>query len=101
MDDAKLKLTLTRPVQGDWQPNDKIVVTSTDYLPEHSELAEILSVEGATVTLKEPLKFTHNTTQYDVGARIGPSNFRTRSRRRMAASPRCWTRPRPAPPSPC
>ena len=64
-------------MQGDWQPNDEIVVTSTDYLPEHSELAEILSVEGATVTLKKPLKFTHNTTQYDVGARIGESDFRT------------------------
>ena len=30
-------LTLDRSVEGDWQPGDKIVVTTTDYLPSHSE----------------------------------------------------------------
>jgi hypothetical protein len=71
------KLTLTHAVQDDWKPDDEIVVTSTDYLPEHSEVAKIASVDGATVTLNKPLEFTHNTTEYDVGANIGASTFRT------------------------
>ena len=35
-------LVVDRPV--DWQPGDRIVVTTTDYLPGHSELLQIQSV---------------------------------------------------------
>ena len=36
---------------ADWGENDKIVVTSTDYLPAHSEQLTIASVTGSTVKL--------------------------------------------------
>jgi hypothetical protein len=73
-------LTLDRAVQGDWQPGDEVVVTSTDYLPEHSELGRIASVSGTdSITLTAPLAYQHNSTSYDVGAKIGsaPTSFST------------------------
>jgi len=35
------KLTVSGSVQGNWQAGDEIVVTTTDYFPEHSELRQI------------------------------------------------------------
>ena len=64
-------LTLDRSVSKDWGAGDQIVVTSTDYSPEHSEVATIASVDGATVTLNAPLKYTHSATKYPVGLKIG------------------------------
>lgn len=39
------KLFLDRKVDPDWEPGDRIVVTTTDYLPGHSEQLEICSVD--------------------------------------------------------
>jgi cell migration-inducing and hyaluronan-binding protein len=52
-------LTLDRPVEHDWQPGDKIVVTTTDYLPSHSEELTIATVSGKTVTVVDGVKWDH------------------------------------------
>ncbi|MEO6828578.1 MAG: chitobiase/beta-hexosaminidase C-terminal domain-containing protein [Acidobacteriaceae bacterium] len=69
-----------RPVPM-WGSGDHIVLTSTDYLPSHSEEVVIDSVmsdsTGTKVTLKDPLQFPHNGTTYDfssVPATSGPQN---------------------------
>ena len=43
----------------DWRAGDKLVVASTDFDPNHAEVATISAVSGATVTLAEPLGFSH------------------------------------------
>ena len=70
-------LVLDRAV--DWQPNDQVVVTTTDYLPRHSELMTIQSVSttkaSTTLTLTQGLAYAHNGTTYDlkgVPVGIGP-----------------------------
>jgi hypothetical protein len=77
-------LTLDRAV--DWQgrpdPNvegggDQIVLTSTDYLPGHSEQLTIKSVssDGKTITLEKGAAYPHARAQVDLGgvpAGIGP-----------------------------
>jgi len=58
------ELVLNRKV--DWEPGDKIVVTTTDYLPGHSEELTIdgISFDGKTVTVKEPAKYFHSGRAY-------------------------------------
>ncbi len=73
-------MTLDRGVSGDWQANDEVVVTSTDYFPEHSELRTIAKVDGRdSITLTHGLAYAHNSKAYDVAAKIGSSAtaFRT------------------------
>jgi cell migration-inducing and hyaluronan-binding protein len=78
-------LTLARPVrgQGDWQPGDEIVVTTTDYFPEHSELRMIAPPDtnqaSEVVKVTTPLVYEHSSTPYDVGTKIGADKtaFRT------------------------
>jgi len=55
-------LVMDRPV--DWQVGDKIVVTTTDYLPSHSELHEIRTIKTddnqSVITTVDPLQYLHN-----------------------------------------
>jgi hypothetical protein len=44
---------------SDWQQNDYIVVTSTDYLPGHAEQLQVSSVSGSTVNLVAPVMIPH------------------------------------------
>ncbi len=62
-DDQKT-LTLERPV--DWVKGDRIVVTTTDYLPGHSEEREIsgISKDGKTIALTTPLLYKHNRENF-------------------------------------
>ena len=57
-----------RPVPT-WGNNDHIVLTSTDYLPSHSEEVVIASVgsdsEGTLITLQDATKYPHFGTAYD------------------------------------
>jgi hypothetical protein len=57
-----------RPVPT-WSAGDHIVLTSTDYLPGHSEEVVISGVSsdanGTLITLKNAVKFPHNGTAYD------------------------------------
>jgi hypothetical protein len=46
-------------VNGDWQAGDKIVVTTTDYLPGHSEELTIDTVDKTKITLKDAVKWDH------------------------------------------
>jgi hypothetical protein len=77
-------LVVDRPV--DWQPGDRIVVTTTDYLPGHSELLQIQSVgtdlRTIAFTTVAPtcsdggggVCWAHNGEQYDlsmVPSRLG------------------------------
>jgi hypothetical protein len=61
-------LVLDRVVN--WQPGDQIVVTTTDYLPGHSEQLTInsISVSGSstTITVQENLSFPHNGQVVDL-----------------------------------
>ena len=61
-------LALDRAV--DWQPGDQIVVTTTDYLPGHSEQLTIASVGagGTSVTVSQGVKYIHNGQRYDLSA---------------------------------
>lgn len=69
-------LTLDRPV--DWEVGDRIVVTTTDYLPGHSEQLTIAGIgaDRQTIAIHEPLAHRHNGQRYDlsrVPARLGLS----------------------------
>ncbi len=69
-------LTVASPV--DWQAGDHIVVTTTDYLANHSEELIICSVSGSTIsfdaainsatpcTTPAGVKWTHNGEQYSL-----------------------------------
>ena len=65
-------LTLGRSVAGDWTAGDKIVVTTTDFFPDHSEVLTIKSVaeDGLAITVEEPIKYDHNATAYQIGAKL-------------------------------
>ncbi|MGH7933352.1 MAG: hypothetical protein ACREQN_09305, partial [Candidatus Binataceae bacterium] len=60
-------LIVSAPVKT-WQANDFIIVTTTDYLPGHTELRQIKSVssDGLTITLTNGLTFPHNASVYDL-----------------------------------
>jgi G8 domain len=71
--------TLTVEVPGgrtlDWESEDKIVLTTTDYLPGHSEELTIDTITGNTITVKEPLKYDHNGVKYDMSRVPGGSDL--------------------------
>ncbi|KJE90907.1 hypothetical protein CAOG_08583 [Capsaspora owczarzaki ATCC 30864] len=52
-------ITLDRPVR--WRQGDKIILTTTDWYPSHTETAELAAdvVDSATVTLVAPLAYNH------------------------------------------
>lgn len=57
-------ITLAKPV--DWAPESEIVITTTDYIPGHSEQRKIASIspDGLTITLDRPLEHAHNGERY-------------------------------------
>lgn len=67
---------------GAWEPGDDIVVTTTDYLPGHSEKLKIASVSydsgtnRSTITLDTlngaNVQWTHNGSQYDLTSVMPP-----------------------------
>ena len=65
-------LTLDRVV--DWKNGDQIVVTTTDYLPGHSEQLTVTSntVMGtySVIGFKETLQYPHNGQQYPIAATV-------------------------------
>lgn len=70
-------LLLDRAV--DWQPGDQIVVTTTDYLPGHSEQLTIDSISASgsstTIHVREALRYPHNGQVVDLTglpAGVGP-----------------------------
>jgi hypothetical protein len=75
-------LTVASPV--DWQSGDHVVVTTTDYLPNHSEELVICSVSGSTISFTANLtaapgtcpaqgvQWTHNGDQFPLTNRASP-----------------------------
>lgn len=70
-------LTIDRLVN--WQPGDQIAITSTDYVPSHSEQIEIATVTQSgtetTITVKKPFEYPHFGRTFpldNVPAGIGP-----------------------------
>jgi cell migration-inducing and hyaluronan-binding protein len=47
-----------------WRPNDEIVVTTTDYLPGHSEKLTITQTDGNKVSFREKIQWRHNGLRY-------------------------------------
>jgi len=77
--DAGAKTTLVVDSPVDWKADDWIVVTTTDYLPGHSELLQIEAdtSNGTTVTVKQKVTYHHNGERYpipsDAVSRLGLS----------------------------
>ena len=53
---------------ADWQHEDNIVVTATDYLPGHAEQLQVDSVSGTTVTLIGTVKNPHWGQTYSLAS---------------------------------
>ena len=74
------QLTLDRKV-ADWQEGDEIVVTTTDYQPNHSEVRTLgpRTTDDSLVTVTSAFTYAHSDKQYDIGTKIGTSEtaFRT------------------------
>src|SRR5262249_275640 len=71
----------------DWEPGDQIVVTTTDYLPGHSEQLTIATVATArtSVTVTEPVMHAHNGERFSFGSLPGELGITTDSAETRAA----------------
>lgn len=58
-----------------WAVGDEIVITTTDYLPDHSEKVTITAVTGTKVTFSPPLKYPHRGTRYSLAGLPGRLNI--------------------------
>ncbi len=77
------QITIDRAIgAGRWAKNDQIVLTSTDYMPGHSEQLTVDSVDTKDPTLihlQGKVQWPHNGTKYDlnkksVPASVGPTD---------------------------
>ena len=81
------------PAERWWLPSDgtrdQIVVTTTDYLPGHSELLTIGQVQGDDVTFTPAIKWFHSGKRYtiDLGA--------AKARLEAAGMDKTWSRKGP------
>jgi cell migration-inducing and hyaluronan-binding protein len=51
----------------DWRPGDRVVVASTSFEPNEAEVVRVASVAGQSVTLTDPLRYTHWGTMQSIG----------------------------------
>ena len=51
-------ITVTGDITG-WKSGDEIIVTTTDFIKEHTEEATIQQISGRTITLKNKLQYGH------------------------------------------
>jgi hypothetical protein len=70
------QLIVSGPVKT-WAAGDNIVLTTTDYLPDHSETLKVgsVSADGLTVTLDPatPTSNRHNASTYDLTSKLPPN----------------------------
>lgn len=99
-------LFLDRKVDPDWEVGDQIVVTTTDYLPGHSEQLEICKVDkdNNTVTVQTPgsqkacgtdtdaVKYIHNGVPYDLSKTKHPGIDRLQLDIKVETKPAAETR---------
>ena len=67
-----IQITVVDPV--DWQPGERIVVTSTSFVAEQTEVFEIDEVSDNVITLKTAITFEHsaeNGNDYSTQAEVG------------------------------
>ncbi len=65
-------LTLDRSVADNWKDGDEVVVTTTDFFPNHSELRQLKgNSDGTKVTLSAGLTYPHADKVYDIKAKVG------------------------------
>lgn len=66
----------------DINPYDRIVVTSTDYMPGHSEEFIVTKIDGATVTFQQKstdpsgAEWFHSGTRYQIESKLGTAKSR-------------------------
>jgi len=70
------QLTLSNATADRWWSSDdptpdEVVVTTTDYLPGHSEKRTISKLDGKTVTLTGGVTWPHRGTMYNFTSRLG------------------------------
>jgi hypothetical protein len=69
-------LTLSMPtgdhwwVKSDGDSLDQVVVTTTDYLPGHSELLTVSKVDGNTVSFMNGVNWFHQGTKFPIASRL-------------------------------
>lgn len=65
----------------DWQPGDRIVVTTTDFLPSHSEQFTVQEVKAdkKTIVIKEKVNYPHNGIKYDLSKHNIPATITTKT----------------------
>jgi cell migration-inducing and hyaluronan-binding protein len=61
-----------------WRKGDKIVVTTTDYLPGHSEELTVDTPDKQTVSFDPPVKWHHNGTRFGIKERLEKAGVRAR-----------------------
>ncbi|MGH7117127.1 MAG: hypothetical protein ACREE9_21850, partial [Stellaceae bacterium] len=68
------------PAERWWLPNDKardqIVVTTTDYLPGHSEELTVTQVQGDKVTFTPAIKWFHSGKRFAIASKLGTAKGR-------------------------
>jgi hypothetical protein len=68
---GETSFTVDRPMPG-WAAGDHIVVTTTDYLPSHTEELVISAItntqSSATITVQSSVQFPHSGQTYDYSA---------------------------------
>ncbi|MEJ0019962.1 MAG: hypothetical protein WDN25_26110 [Acetobacteraceae bacterium] len=65
-------ITVDGNVEGDWQDGDSIIVTTTDYLPNHSEEFVIAKggVKGDKITVVKAAEYDHSGIRYSLAATL-------------------------------
>ncbi len=65
-------LTLDRSVRDNWKDGDEVVVTTTDFFPNHSESRQLKGDSSDTkVTLRAGLTYAHADEVYDIRTKVG------------------------------
>ena len=65
-------LTLDRSVSDNWKDGDEVVVTTTDFFPNHSELRQLKGdSSGTKLTLSAGLTYAHADKVYDIRTKVG------------------------------
>ena len=66
-----IPLILDSAVPLGWKKGDQVIVTTTDYLPSHSEQRTLAAdAVGTTITLTKPLTFPHNAAAINLSTRL-------------------------------
>ncbi len=61
-------IQLAGPV--DWEPGDRIVISSTDFDPFQAEEAVVVSAQGGQITLQAPLRYGHWGQTQTIAGRV-------------------------------